>query len=158
MTKLELYLIALFVLLASLGGMWFFAKHEGRLEERAVWESKQAQATKKDLESLTQAVGMANQIAQDTADKLSKAKGQRVIDRGVISREIQNNVVYANDCLPPTGRLQWDALSKSGTVLPDSGSVQQPDHAMPSANGPATTGRQSWVAPAKPSGVPANIR
>ncbi len=150
-TKAEIYLLALLILAASLVGMWFFAKHEGRLEERKIWELKAAAATKADLDQLTLAVSTANKISQDTAAALAKRKSTTTIDRGVIQREIQTNTVYANDCLAPAGLGMWQSLSAGKPIMPGSSAGPELPAAVPSGNGSAGGGQQGRNTPAKPS-------
>lgn len=157
-TRAEIYLIGLIVLAASLAGMWFFAKHEGRLEERAVWEAKQAAATKADLDSLTSAVNTAADIARGTQELLNKGRAKSVIDRGVIEREIKTNVVYASNCFPPSGIVRWNDISAGRALLPDSTAGQQPDPAVPNPNGAAGSGQQGRNPLAKPSSSARGVR
>lgn len=151
--KLELYGIAFIVLLASLAGMWFYAKHEGRLEERAVWEVKQAAATKADLQELIDAQAYTNTLATETKDAIGKIKVVNITRQGVIEREIKTDVRYVNDCFPESGRLQWNAISAGRPIMPSTDAGQQPDGRgtqLPSTNVPRGNGQQGRNPLAKP--------
>lgn len=157
-TKAEIYLIGLIVMAASLAGMWFFAKHEGRIEEQTIWENKQAAATKADLDSLTQAIGMSNQIAQDTQEALKKGKAKSIIDRGVIEREIRTDVRYVNDCFPDTGRLRWNAISAGNPLVPDSTAGSGTGGGVPAGVGPTSPGLQRGNTPPQSPSSAGGIR
>ncbi len=157
-TRAEIYLVVFLVIGLGITGAYFYAKHEGVMEERARWEVKQAAATKADLDSLTQAVGMSNQIALDTAEKIGKGKARSVIDRGVIEREIRTDVRYVNDCLPDAGRLRWNDISAGRPLLPDSSAGAKPDGRVPEGNGAASAGWKSRNPLAQPSGGAGGLR
>jgi hypothetical protein len=118
MAKLELYGIVLAVALLAAAGAYAYAKHQGVMEERDRWELKAAAATKADLVALTDAVNKGAQIAQNTYDQVKNGKAGRVIDRGVIEREIRTDVRYSNDCFPDSGRLHWNAINAGKPLLP----------------------------------------
>lgn len=156
--KLEIYGIIIAVaILAALG--WGWHEHsKGVDEERGRWEVKAAAATRADLADLQTAIATANTIAQTTADTLAKRKTNSVIDRGVIEREIRTDVRYVNDCMPDTGRLQWNAILQNGTVLPSGGTDSKPIERVPVGDGKADTGQQRWNPVAQRSGNSGLIR
>ena len=86
--KLEIYLIVFALLAAGAAGAYFYAKHEGVMEERGRWEAKAAAATKADLDSLTDAVKKGNDIATNTLSAVQQKKADRIIDRGVDRKSV----------------------------------------------------------------------
>ena len=152
LTKLEIYGIAAALILLAAFGWGAYKKHEGVIEERARWEAKVAAATKADLDSLTQAVQQANTIAQTTQDKLKTQQATRVIEKGVIEREIRTDVRYAADCFPDSGRLHWDAISAGRALLPVSPAIPKPDASLPQGVLAPDSGQQGRNATAKPPG------
>lgn len=153
-TKLIAGGIAGLLMLLSAVGAYFYAKHVGVMEERGRWEVKQAAATKADLEGLRTAVEAGSKIAQNALDRLNKGKAERVIDRGVIEREIKTNTVYAVDCLPATGLVQYNRISAGLRVVPVGTPGPKPDATVPAGDGTAGGGRQERDAAAQPSGRP----
>ena len=124
LTKLEFYILGAIMLAVAIAGAYYYAKHQGATEERARWEAKAAAATKADLESLTQAVQAANKIAGETFTAVGNIK---VINRTInneVQREIRTDVRYANDCLPDSGVLLWNAANRG--VLPAGGAGAKP--------------------------------
>ena len=158
MIGIELRLILAALLLASIGGAYLYGRHDGRVACEEKYAVKEAAATKADLESLATAVQNANSIAMGTQDLLNKGRAKSVIDRGIISHEIKTNPIYLNDCLHPTGVMQWNALSQTGAAVPNSAPLPQFDSPVSSGNGPAAAGRKSRIiAPIAPGGK-ADIR
>lgn len=125
--KLEIYLIGALLLVACVTGAYFYAKHQGVIEERARWELKQAAATKADLQELIDAQAYSNTLVTETKDAIGKIRIVNITKTGAIEREIKTDVRYVNDCFPDTGRLQWNAISAGAGVLPDRGTGQQLD-------------------------------
>lgn len=151
LTRLEIYLIAFLALAIAAGGAYFYAKHQGVMEERQRWELKEADSTKVALGSLTEAVKAGNTIAGNTLEALKKNAGNRTIDRGVIQREIQTNTLYASDCFPATGLVQWNRINAGQPLLPVESAGGQPGPAMPKGNGAALPGQQrGHLAPKSP--------
>ena len=131
MGKLEAYAIIFIVFCISTAGAFYYGKYQGEKEERKEWQEKQALATKEDLESLRGAINIGNLIVQDVRDQLTKSKGTRVIERGVIEREIKTDVKYINDCFPESGRLQWNVLSAGRSLMSSSPSGRSSVTIMP---------------------------
>ena len=156
--KILIYLAAILAAAGAITGAYFYAKHEGRMEERAIWELKQTEALKMDFDDLKDAIGTANSIAKGTQDELAKRKSGSVLDRGVIQREIQTNVVYASDCFAPNGLRGWNSISAGRAVLPDSGTGQQLDAGVSNGPSPANTGQQGGNPAPKLPPSPPNVR
>jgi hypothetical protein len=122
--KLELYALGAILLAAAIAGAYFYAKHQGVMEERGRWEVKAAAATKADIESLSDAVKKGSAIAQDTYNAVGKIK---VVNRTInneVQREIKTDVRYAADCLPDSGILLWNAANRG--ILPARPAGDQP--------------------------------
>lgn len=131
MSRLEIYGIMLLVMLAITAGAYFKGHSNGVKKERNVWELKQATATKADLQELKVVVTEGNNIAKGVSDSLQKQKPVRIIEKGVIEREIKTDVRYAADCFPDTGRLQWNSISAGRSLVPSSGSGFTIDSTLP---------------------------
>lgn len=132
MGKLEIYGIILVAGLLAMAGAYFKGHSNGVKKERNVWELKQAAATKEDLKELQVAVKEGNTIAKGVAESLQKQKPTRIIEKGVIEREIKTDVKYAADCFPDTGRMLWNSISAGRSLVPSSGSGFGIDKNLPS--------------------------
>lgn len=159
--KLELYgIIVAVALIASLG--WGEHRHtQGVESERQRWEAAAAKAREADLASLKQAIDTANTIATDTATKVANIKVINKTVQGAIQREIQTNTVYSRDCLPDSGRLQWDAISAGRPVVPTGAPGPDVDGSgpkLPDSNGAAAPQQPGWKPIAKPPGFQGNLR
>jgi hypothetical protein len=149
-SKLEIYAIV-FVLIGLTGvGAYFYARHQGVMQERARWEAKEAAATKADLVSLTDAVNKGALIAQQTYEQVQKGKTAKVIDRGVIEREVRTDVRYSNDCFPDTGRLRWNSINAGKPIVPTEPAGPDAASKMPGAVGAGSLGLKRRDIAAKP--------
>lgn len=158
LAKLELYGIIIAVALLTAFGWGQYMKHEGRMEERQVWEAKQAEAAKVDLEALTGAVNKSNEIAGQTLTAIQKGKARSVIDRGVIQREINTNTIYASDCFAPTGLVQWNALSAGRAIVQSGATESQPNARVPEGSSTTSSRQQGRNPLVKPPSGKGNIR
>lgn len=153
LSRLEIYLIAGALLLVVAAGAGGWCYHLGVVHERHDWEVKQAEATAEDLQSLRESIDQNTAIAKGTLGAISGIKVTHITTRGVLEREIQTNTIYSRDCLPESGRLQWNAISAGRALVPAEPAGQQPDKRgadVPGGNGTASAGRQGRNSAAKP--------
>lgn len=153
LSKLEAYLIlaGLLILAAACAGGWCYHLGGNAADER--WEAKQAKAVAIDFKALQDGINQSIALAQGTASAVAGIKVNHITSKGVLEREIQTNTIYSNDCLPESGRLQWNAISAGRGVLPASAAGREPDKRgveLPKGMGTASAGRQSRDAAAKP--------
>lgn len=147
MGKIELYAIAALVVALAIAASYFYGRHDGTTVERAKWEAASLQAAQKNMDDLKQAIDKSNEISQRTLDAVGKIK---IVNRTInneVQREIKTNTVYANDCLPESGRVLWNSANRG--VLPDSAAITKP--ITGTAQGAAAdSGRKSGNASDKP--------
>ena len=147
-TKLEIYGIALLVVVCACVGAYFYGRHDGTTIERAKWEADSLKASQQNLLDLKVAITNATTISQNTLDAVGKIK---VVNRNItneVQREVKTNTVYANDCFAPNGLLLWNGANRN--VMPSGAAGNQPAAILPGGNGPASAGQQGGNAAAKP--------